>query len=167
MSYYFACELISLWWKSATLPCSASGGRPAQGVHVTSGLGVDALSLERLQKIISITLHSTRLPLRSELTFPPPERSSIRKSPSSTPMPLSLHLYDRQVACKESGGKWLMRSGGPHLFCLAPRGHRALCCSDVRPPTPELCMATDVGCDRRCGVGPVCPKAMVAGTGTS
>lgn len=39
MSYYFACELISLWWKSATLSCSASGRRPAQETHVTSGLG--------------------------------------------------------------------------------------------------------------------------------
>lgn len=60
-----------------------------------------------------------------------------------------------------------MRSGGPHLFCLASHGHRALCCSDVRPPTPELCMATGVGCEHRCGSGPVCPKAMVAGAGTS
>lgn len=89
MSYYFACELISLWWKSATLFCSASGGRPAQGAHVTLGLVGHAMSLERLQKIISITLHSTRFPLRSELTFPAPERSSIRRSPSSTPSRLA------------------------------------------------------------------------------
>ena len=69
MSYYFACELISLWWKSATLFCSASGGRPAQGAHVTLGLVGHAMSLERLQKIISIhpSLHQIPLEVRAHL----------------------------------------------------------------------------------------------------
>lgn len=106
---------------------------------------VNAPSLERLQKVISITLHSSRSLLWSELHLPPPERSILRRSSFPPLLPPELALAWAPGSLQAECGKCLLRPGGPHLLCLAPRKHTALCCSHVRPHAPEFFRAAGVG----------------------
>lgn len=133
MSCSCACELIFLWRKLLVHPAvRLEQGQPGDPMRLR---GVGGEAPDHIRHL----LHSAGCLRRSQL-HPPP---------SSEKQPWEGHPSLAQLS-----------SGGPRLFCLVSHEHEALCCSDVRPPAPELCMATGVG-------QPACPKATVAGGGTS